>query len=525
MCVYFCHKISLSRLRRRVAAQLKRLRGLAVCVGLMGAGLVAHAQPGTILLQSDFDDGLVACDPLGPIWASSDTDLADVGTFTSQSGTCSVFTRGGAVSITSVTLDTSSITGANLTAWVRKGDDSFSEDPDAAAENLVLEYADASGNFIVLQTFSAVTIADGGVTLVNLALPFGALHSNFQLRFRQLGGSGGPPENGGLGFDFWHIDDVVLTETGIAPPPPPEPTLTANSCDDFENGLANWTISDPARGGISNATSNSPTNSLFLLGGSVTATSTIVATPALEEITVFVQRGDDSFSENPDGGEDIVFEFLDNTGTFVVLDTFIGGGAQGEIFNETYTVPTSARHSNFQLRFRYDNANGPPFDFWHIDDVCLISSDPDLTVVKTVEIEPDPVTGDPAFSVPGAFARYTIEITNTGPGVVDADSLGLSDIIDENTVLFTGDLDGSGGPFLFVDGTGAAASGVSLNFGGLSNTGDGVIFSNSSGAEIIPSTEFDFNVASFTLNFDGMMLSGGGGTPTSFSVQYRVRLE
>ena len=188
-------------------------------------------------------------------------------------------------------------------------------------------------------------------------------------------------------------------------------------------------------------------------------------------------------------------------------------------------MPASARHANFQLRFNYPAGSGPTFDFWHIDDVCLISSAPDLTVVKTVEIEPDPVTGDPAFSVPGAFARYTIEITNTGPGVVDADSLGLSDMIDENTVLFTGDLDGSGGPFLFVDGTGAAASGVSLNFGGLSDTGDGVIFSNSSGAEIIPSTDFDFNVASFTLNFDGMMLSGGGGTPTSFSVQYRVRLE
>lgn len=525
MCGLFGHKISLARLRGFVAAQLKKLRGLAVCVGLMGAGLVAHAQPGTILLQSDFDDGLVACDPLGPTWASSDTNLAEVGTFTSQSGSCSVFTRGAAVSITSVTLDTSSITGANLTAWVRKGDDSFSEDPDAAAENLVLEYADAAGNFIILQTFSAVTIADGGVTLVNLALPFGALHSNSQLRFRQLGGSGGPPANGGLGFDFWHIDDVVLTETGIAPPPPPEPTLTANSCDDFENGLANWTLSDPALSGISGATFGSPSNSLFLSGGGLTATSVIVPTPALEQITMFIQRGDDAFSENPEGPDDLTVEFLDDTGTFVALATFDGGGTPGEILTPTFTVPASARHANFQLRFNYPAGSGPTFDFWHIDDVCLISSAPDLTVVKTVEIEPDPVTGDPSFSVPGAFARYTIEVTNTGPGVVDAGSLGLSDSIDENTVLFTGDLDGSGGPFLFVDGTGAAVSGVSLNFGGLSDTGDGVIFSNSSGAEIIPSTDFDLNVASFTLNFDGMMLSGGGGTPTSFSVQYRVRLE
>ena len=237
-----------------------------VCLGLFCLSVTltgAYAQPGTVLWQSDFDSGPATCAPLGPVWSSSDSNLADTGTFTSQSGLCSVFTRGGAVSITSVALDTSSITGANLTAWVRKGDDSFSEDPDGADENLVLEYADAAGSFIVLQTFSALTIADGGVTLVNAALPFGALHSNFQLRFRQLGGSGGPPANG-IGFDFWHIDDVVLTETGIAPPAPPPPVpLTANSCDAFENGLSNWTISDGTRGGISDATSNSPTNSLF----------------------------------------------------------------------------------------------------------------------------------------------------------------------------------------------------------------------------------------------------------------------
>jgi hypothetical protein len=376
-----------------------------------------------------------------------------------------------------------------------------------------------------LQTFSAVTIADGDVTLVNAALPFGALHSNFQLRFRQLGGSGGPPANGGTGFDFWHIDDVVLTETGVAPPPPPPSTLTANSCDDFENGLANWIISDPALSDISSATFGSPSNSLFLSGGAVTATSVGVSAPALEQVTIFIQRGDDAFSENPDPGDDLIVEFLDNTGTFVQLAVFDGGGTPGEIITPTFTVPASARHANFQLRFNYPAGSGPPFDFWHIDDVCLISSTPDLTVVKTVEIEPDPVTGSPSFSVPGAFARYTIEVTNNGAGVVDAGSLGLSDAIDENTVLFTGDLDGSGGPFIFVDGTGAAASGVTLNFGGLGDTGDGVVFANSAGTEIIPSTDFDVAVARFTLNFDGMMLSAASGTPTTFSVQYRVRLE
>ena len=517
----FHNRLSTGYLERLCAGLGRACLGL-FCLSITLTG--AYAQPGTVLWQSDFDSGPATCAPLGPVWTSSDPGLADTGTFTSQSGLCSAFTRGGAVSITSVPLDTSSITGANLTAWVRKGDDSFSENPDGVDENLVLEYADASGNFIVLQTFNSPTIANGAVTLVNIALPFGALHSGFQLRFRQLGGSGGVPATG-IGFDFWHIDDVVLTETGIAPPAPPPPVpLTANSCDTFENGLSNWAISDGTRGGISNATSNSPTNSLFLLGGSVTATSVVVPTPSLDEITIFVQRGDDAFSENPDGGEDLVFEFLDDAGNFIVLDTFTGGGTQGQIFNESYTVPASARHDNFQLRFRYDNASGPPFDFWHIDDVCLVSSLPDLGVVKTVEIESDPVTGE-AFALPGSFVRYTIEVTNNGPGVVDAGTLALSDVIDANTVLFTGDLDGSGGPFVFVDGAGAAASGVTLDFGGLSDLADGVAFLNASGGEIVPGTDFDNLVQSFNLNFDGTMLGATGGTPTVFSIQYRVQLQ
>lgn len=501
-------------------------RSLLLFFSVIFSGSVSFAQPGTILLQDDFDNGLVACGTLAPNWTSDDPNLAGVDTFTSQSGSCSVFTRGGAVSVTSVVVDTSGITGATLTAWVQKGDDSFSEDPDSAAENLVLEYFDVTGNFVALQTFSAVTIADGAVTLVNVTLPFNALHSGFQLRFRQLGGSGGPPANGGTGFDFWHIDDVVLTETGVPPPPPPTPTLTANSCDDFESGLINWTPTDIVRSDINSDTSNSPTNSLFLRHGGVTTTSVAVSALALTDITVFVQRGSDTFSENPEAGEDLVIEFLDNTGNFVVLETFPGGGTPGEVFNRVYPAPASAQHAGFRLRFRHDNGSGSDFDYWHIDDVCLVSDSPDLSVVKTVMIESDPVTtGGSPFAVPGAFALYTIEVTNTGMGVVDADSLALSDVISPDTVLFVGDLDGSGSPFLFTDGSGAAASGVTLNFSGLSDFSDGVTFRDAAGTAIVPTPDFDPTAASFDLDFTGTMLGASGGSPTSFSIQYRVRLE
>jgi hypothetical protein len=488
-------------------------------------GLAAIAQPGTVLLSDNFDIGPVACGTLAPNWVSSDATLGGIDTSTSNSNACSIFTRGGAVTVTSRIIDTGAIVGADLSLWVRQGADAFSENPDTVAENLELEYLNAAGAWIGLQSFSTETIAPGQITLVNLSLPFGALHSGLQIRVRQLGGSGGPPANGGIGFDYWHIDDVLLVETGTPPPPPPPPTLTANSCDDFEGGLVNWFSSDTVRSDINGDTFNSASNSLFLRHGDVTTTSVGVSALALEEVTVFIQRGSDAFSENPEPGEDLIFEFLDNTGTFIVLETFPGGGTQGEIFNRTFAMPASARHSGFRLRFRYGPASGSDFDYWHIDDVCLISGSPDLSVSKTVEIEDAPgAAAGETFAVPGAFARYRIEVTNAGPGVVDAGTLDLSDTIDASTVMFVGNLDGAGSPFVFTDGTGTAASGVSLVFGGLPDSTDGVVFRDTAGTEIVPVPDFDTNAAQFDLNFEGTMRGATGGTPTSFAIEYRVRL-
>lgn len=505
------------------------LRHGAISLLAIGVSSPALGAPGDILFSETFDAGPVACGTLAPNWATTDANLGEIGTFTSNSNACSLFTRGAAVTVSSIVIDTSSIDGADLTVWVRKGADAFSEDPDGAGENLILEYFDVSGVWLELQTFSSPGLADGAVTLVNLPLPFGALHSDFRVRFRQLGGSGGPPANGGIGFDFWHIDDVVLTENGtppIPPPPPPPPTLTANSCDDFEGGQVNFIVTDATRSDISGATFSSPSNSLFLRHGPVSATSVAIPATGLEQVTMVVQRGSDTFSENPDAGENLLVEFLDDTGSFVLLESFPGAGTQGEVFNRTFTMPASAQHAGFRLRFTLVTASGVDFDYWHVDDVCLISELPDLSVNKTVVIESDPSSGSPTpFGVPGAFARYTIEVVNNSGGVVDIGSLDLSDIIDTNTALFVGDLDGSGSPFVFTDGVGAAASGVSLNFGGLGDGADGVTFRNSSNGEIVPVPNFDLDVASFDLSFDGAMLGMTSGTPTRFSVEYRVRLQ
>ncbi|MEM9841699.1 MAG: hypothetical protein AAF767_03580, partial [Pseudomonadota bacterium] len=268
---------------------------------VMPAGL-ARAAPGDVLFSDTFDAG-TGCGTLAPFWTASDATLAGVSTQTAQSGSCSAFTRGNAVTLTGPVINLSSAIGATLTAWLRQGDDSFSEDVDAG-EDFVFEYLNTSGAWTALAVSQGAG-ADGEVTNVSLDLPAGALHAGFQLRFRQTGGSGGPPANGGIGYDYWHIDDVQLIETGTAPPIELPSGLGIGLCERFENGFGNWTATNSARAGVNADTFQSASRAMFLRHASVTSTSIAFDSNELGEIDVWIRRGADTFSENPDAGENL----------------------------------------------------------------------------------------------------------------------------------------------------------------------------------------------------------------------------
>ena len=500
-------------------------RSLALIFSLLFMWSVfAPAIAQTVVFSDDFDATPTTCDTLAPNWTTTDANLSGIGTFTSNSNACSLFTRGAAVALTSSTVDLSSATGADLTAWVRKGSDAFSEDPDNSGESLTIEFFDSTGIWLTLQSFDAGALAPGAITNVNISLPANALHANFQLRISQQGGSGGPPANGGLGWDFWHVDDVVVTETNTPPPPP---DLTANSCDDFEGGaLNNWAVTNAVRIGINNDTANSPTNSMFIRHGAATATSVPIDARGLATFSIWIRRGSDTFSENPEAGEDLTLEYFNSSNAWTTLETFTGGGTQGQIFTRVYTAAADFRHANFRVRLSLATGSGSDFDYWHIDDVCFVSGAPNISVNKTVSIESDPI-GTPTnpFAIPGSIVRYAIAITNTGVGVVDANTIQLSDLIDPNIEMFVGDLNGSGSPIIFTDGVGADASGVSLPFVSLGDSGDGVTFLNSSNVAFTPTQPFDENVATLELNFSGSMNgTGAGGTP-NFTIEFEARVK
>ncbi len=477
---------------------------LAALIGVPGSSIAA---PGDILFSDDFNR--IALPP----WTTTNPAVSGilVGGPTSGSPPRAAYTSNQAVSVASPTFN-AAVPAARIATWIRRGDDAFSEDPDGG-ENLVLEYQRADSSWGLLASYFG-SGTPGQIYQDSFVLPLDALHGSLSVRLRQTGGSG-------FDFDYWHFDDVVVTELAPAEP------LAVGTCDNFENGLTNWTVNQTSGfAGISSATSLSPINSLFLNGGVVEVESSVVDTgdPTFGDLTLWIRRGADSFSEDPDGGEDLVVEYLDDLGTWVALETFTGSGGPGQIFLRAYDLPAAGRHAAFQLRFRQTGGSGAPWDFWHVDDVCFeFSTDPVLLVSKISQLLSDPING-PASpkAIPGAIVLYTLGVTNVGLGTVDNDSLVIGDVMPANTALFVDT--GAGDPITFVDGP--IASGLTYVYA------SDVVFSNQPGGGApfnytpIPDAQgFDPAVTGIQVNPTGVMNAGGGGSDPSFNLLIRIRVQ
>ena len=86
---------------------------------------------------------------------------------------------------------------------------------------------------------------------------------------------------------------------------------------------------------------------------------------------MWIQRGADAFSEDPDPGEDLYIEYLNDSGQWIELERIRGNGQKGQIFDRTYTIGADGRHAGFQLRFRQSDGSGNGYDYFHVDDVCV----------------------------------------------------------------------------------------------------------------------------------------------------------
>jgi uncharacterized repeat protein (TIGR01451 family) len=469
----------------------------------------AHAAPGDILFSDNFNDTSLAP------WTTTDTSRSGIltGGQTSGSGPRAAYTRNGPVTVTSPTFS-ASVPAARLQIWVRRGSDAInnSEDTDAG-EDFYIEYRRADNSWALLNRYLG-SGTNGQIYNDSFLLPPDALHGNLAIRVRQIAGSG-------YDYDYWHFDDVIVTEVAPAGP------LTVGTCDYFDNGLGNWSVNAfSGYAGTSSATSSTPTDSMYVNGGIVTVTSSVIDTsdPSFTDLTMWVRRGADAFSEDPDGGENLVVEYLDDLGAWVALETFNGNGGPGRVYNRSYTLPAAGRHSNFRIRFRMTGGSGATFDYWHVDDVCLgQNAVPALLVSKVVQTLSDPINGGSnPKAIPGAVVQYTLGVSNQGAGAVDAGSMVITDPLPAGVALY---VDTSGGdPIVFADG--AVASGLSWSYA------TDVTFSNQPGGgppynyTPVPDAQgFDAAVTGYRINPSGPMNGATAGNVPGFNLRVRVRIQ
>ncbi len=146
-----------------------------------------------------------------------------------------------------------------------------------------------------------------------------------------------------------------------------------------------WTVEGTGSGSVTDDTHNSGSYSLRVGESEVNVTSKTIDISSLDssKLTVWVRRGSDTFSENPESSDDLRLMYLNDGYTWVELEEFEGGGTPGEIMEREYILPADALHPDFQIKFYQIYGSGSDFDFWHIDDVTLYGEGDNIGIWNT----------------------------------------------------------------------------------------------------------------------------------------------
>src|SRR5262249_46759147 len=123
--------------------------------------------------------------------------------------------------------------------------------------------------------------------------------------------------------------------------------------------------------------------------------------------------------------------------------------------------------------------------------------------------------------IPGSIVEYSITVTNTGPGTVDASTLAITDPVPANTQLYVSTA--SGNPVEFLNGT--PASGLAFNYAG--NVG----YSNQAGGgtpfpyvPVPDAAGFDAAARGLRIAPTGAMSAASAAGNPSFTIRFRVRI-
>jgi uncharacterized repeat protein (TIGR01451 family) len=258
-----------------------------------------------------------------------------------------------------------------------------------------------------------------------------------------------------------------------------------------------------------NVDATTPHSSYTWARGVSTAPSVAVSSAAGEVVidTVVAMRNANSLTVG--GGQTQRWNRSSGTGTYDIF----GGGS------------TEAGQSSVTMSWTLGASKA-----WVIGAVALKPAKfPDLTLTKSSAVLSDPLNGTTnPKRLPGSDVRYTIQVTNQGPGPADADSMIVTEPLPASTKLFVGNYDGASGPVKFTDGT--PASGLSYIFTSLGSSTDNIEFSNNNRASYAytPTPDddsLDANVTHFRVKPQGTMGGASGGQNPSFTLDFKVRVQ
>jgi len=166
--------------------------------------------------------------------------------------------------------------------------------------------------------------------------------------------------------------------------------------------------------------------------------------------------------------------------------------------------------------------------------VTVQVAQPTLSILKTVTTINDPVnlTTNP-LAIPGAEMMYSLQVSNSGTGAVDADTIVIIDPMNSNVALMVADLNGAGsGPVIFLDNTpaGGVVSGLTYTFIALNSAIDDVSFSNDGGATYNYTPTPDANGVDATVTHiriapKGAMAANTGAGNPNFELRFKVKVK
>ncbi len=340
-----------------------RIFSLSVGIALLlcCAAMPVGAAPGDIVFVEYFNNDR----DFNTDWSASGSGAYAVNNLTFSSARRALALNEGNIIVTTKSgRIAGAVPGAEISVWVRRGSDAFGEYPDAG-EDLSLQYLADNGLWINLQNWAGGGIA-GEIFQETIALPENALHANMRFRFNFAPASG-------AGYDYWHIDDVVVTETAPASASVCR-QIYANNFSSASDFNSDWTAAGSGKHQVNARAFSSAPNSLSLWAGDISVTSRdnrINADVHEARVSVWVRQGADSFSEDVDNGEDLFLEYRNASGVWRPLQVWAGSAPNGQITQRTVTLPDDGLHANLRLRFLFPVGSGTVYDYWHIDDVVV----------------------------------------------------------------------------------------------------------------------------------------------------------